>query len=733
MKQLHITGVAVAIAAFAATLVLAHKEVQAAVTGVDKPASDAVRESGASKSGGADAKGAPPAWVVSSTGTVARAEAGDIDAMEEIAHGYKVFAREVDDYDEREAMRQEATKWMRRRAKIVVKDPGMLARAEKGDEAAMMDIATGYLFLTSATTREAQAEERKVMFKKSMEWLRRRAEKIAASGDTDAVGKVAQDFLLLSFSPEFNLEQEEQESMRGELEKWTRRRDKIAADSEGSIDSVRKRAEAGDPAAQRNLGFRYSLGVDVEKDEKKSFEWTKKAAEQGDAKAMFNLAGDYARGHGVAMDKATALVWYRKAAEALYDLVQEGGKVDPHAMVFTGKNLLDEKSLFPGAIHAPDVGMQFLGIAAMSGDVEGMRLFGEQFYVGKAVEEDFDMALLWLRRAAKRGDNQALDIIAKIHNAAFDRLFLEIHDKAEAGDKDAARKRDKITELVGKGLAGEDICWAEAQALAGYASSQAELGRAYMVGKGVSQDKKKAVELLRKAADQGEYRAISWLGIAYECGDGVAKDDWRALAMWQKSHTMGWEEATDKLLSLLQTYRAKAEKGDASAQFFVGAAFENGYSVERDPKVAVEWYRKAAKQGHPGAQAFLGWALQNGQGVEKNLAEAFSWYRKAAEQGNPEAQQNLGRCLFYGDGCKKNEQEGVSWYRKAAEQGEPGAMFNLGKCYMEGTGVKKDEGEGVKWFERAAALGHEKSRMLLSEMRSNVPEGERKPGGEKTK
>ena len=110
-----------------------------------------MRASGAGKSDGVDVKDAPPAWVVSSTGTVARAEAGDAGAMEEIANGYFGLTsssnKESTD-GERMAMIQEAAKWMQRRAKVIVKAPEMLARAEKGDEAAMMDIANSYLLLS---------------------------------------------------------------------------------------------------------------------------------------------------------------------------------------------------------------------------------------------------------------------------------------------------------------------------------------------------------------------------------------------------------------------------------------------------------------------------------------------------------------------------------------------------------------------------------------------------------
>ena len=87
MKQLHFVGVVIAVVVSFAVFASVLKKVQAAIAGKDRPASSAVRASGAGKSDAADAKGAPHAWVVSSTGGVARAEAGDAGAMEEIANG----------------------------------------------------------------------------------------------------------------------------------------------------------------------------------------------------------------------------------------------------------------------------------------------------------------------------------------------------------------------------------------------------------------------------------------------------------------------------------------------------------------------------------------------------------------------------------------------------------------------------------------------------------------------
>ena len=717
MKQLYISRVMFVVAAFAAVFAWARGDAPASIAGKDKSASDVVRASGASKSDAADAKGAPPAWIVSSTGTVARAEAGDIGAMEEIAQGYIGLAMspnaESTD-DERLAMIQEATKWMHRRAKVIVKTPEVQARAEKGDETAMMDMARSYLFLAAARTMEAKGEERKAMFQKARGWLRRRAEKTMSAGDADAIAKGANEFINILSFPEFNLNEEEQEAVCGEIEGLLRRRNKIMADREGDVESVRKRAEAGDAAAQRALGFRYSQGVDVEKDEKMAFEWTKKAALQDDAKAMLNLAGKFAKGAGTAKNKTAAVAWYRKAAKEFQVLAEKGEKLDLQPLCHVGQELLEDESL-----HAPDVGMMFLGIAAKCGDAEAVRLFGEQYDLGMS-GKDFNMALLWLRKVSQRGDEGVAAIIDRIHEVASSRLLQELHDKAEVGDREAAGRFNECMKLYKQSLTGErEIGLIECNALTGYVPAQAQLGIAYMLGRSVAQDMEKAVEWLRKAADQGEYRAMLWLGTAYEHGHGVVKDDWMAFDLWRRSHELGWDPATEKLRSLSDEYRKEAEKGNASAQFFVGVTHEYGYTGKPDTAKAVEWYRKAAEQGHPGAQTFLGFALLTGSGVAKAPEQAVMWFRKAAEKGNPEAQQNLGRCLFLGDGCKKNQQEAVTWYRKAAEQGEAGAMFNLGACYMEGTGVKKDVAEATKWFKRAAALGHERSANMLEKLQKD--------------
>ena len=61
--------------------------------------------------------------------------------------------------------------------------------------------------------------------------------------------------------------------------------------------------------------------------------------------------------------------------------------------------------------------------------------------------------------------------------------------------------------------------------------------------------------------------------------------------------------------------RARAEAGDAGAQFILGGMYVIGDSVPPDAAEAVAWYRRAAEQGHARAQYNLGGLYREGLGV----------------------------------------------------------------------------------------------------------------------
>ncbi len=141
---------------------------------------------------------------------------------------------------------------------------------------------------------------------------------------------------------------------------------------------------------------------------------------------------------------------------------------------------------------------------------------------------------------------------------------------------------------------------------------------------------------------------------------------------------------------------ARAEQGDAKAQFTLGDMYEHGRGVPQSFAEALKWYQASAKQGVVAAQSTLGYLYQYGEGVEKNPQAAFMWNLKAAEQGDAHAQHNLAVMYDEGADIPENDVEAVKWYRKAADQGYDRAQLNLGVNYWKGGGVTQDYVEAYR-------------------------------------
>jgi TPR repeat protein len=88
--------------------------------------------------------------------------------------------------------------------------------------------------------------------------------------------------------------------------------------------------------------------------------------------------------------------------------------------------------------------------------------------------------------------------------------------------------------------------------------------------------------------------------------------------------------------------RAKAERGDAAAQFKLGECYERTNGVPGDLAEAVKWYHKAAVQGLPEAQHALARAYIWGEGAQHDVEQGRKWLQQAAQGGWAEAQFMLG-------------------------------------------------------------------------------------------
>jgi TPR repeat protein len=114
-----------------------------------------------------------------------------------------------------------------------------------------------------------------------------------------------------------------------------------------------------------------------------------------------------------------------------------------------------------------------------------------------------------------------------------------------------------------------------------------------------------------------------------------------ALLLWLQPAAAG------ELSQALSAYRARqygaavemlkplAQRGDPWAQYSLAVAYDDGFGVPRNFRLALEWYRRAGYQGLADAQYMAGRFYGNGRGVKQDPAKALFWLELAAAGGHP--------------------------------------------------------------------------------------------------
>ena len=145
----------------------------------------------------------------------------------------------------------------------------------------------------------------------------------------------------------------------------------------------------------------------------------------------------------------------------------------------------------------------------------------------------------------------------------------------------------------------------------GNADAMYNLGLRYEKGRGVPENKAKAIELYREAAAKENSNAIARLGLCYELGIGLEKNVDEAVRLWHQA----------------------GELKNSFAMCKLGSCYETGLGVKKDVVKAAEWYEKAAQKGDVEAMYKLGLCYANGVGVLKDDAKATIWRNRALERG----------------------------------------------------------------------------------------------------
>jgi TPR repeat protein len=419
-----------------------------------------------------------------------------------------------------------------------------------------------------------------------------------------------------------------------------------------------------------------------------SFAEIKAEAEKGDAAAMYELSARYAE----VEDYEKALFWTEKAANAGNDRAAFGLSI----IYLTGEW---------GQPKNCDKAIPYLFKAAkISNSPEIQAMVGGLYMADEAeftkmgctiIKRDLNEAEKWYRKALENRDidyNYAYESDRRRAKTGLGNIYFERKNYAEAAKwySEAAEQEDP--------------------------NAENQLGWLYENGLGVPKDTKKAAELYRKAAENGNVEAADRLEKL--TGERVTPPEYFEPTMLEEETPAKPTEDEGYDLNVkgiefynqgnyteaVKYYHQAAEMGNLSAQNNLAYCYQNGQGVAKNIEEAIKWYREAAEQGYDGAQLQVGYLYES---VKQDFNEAAKWYKKSAEQGNATAQGNLGWCYENGKGVAQNYTEAVKWYRKAAEQGDARGQNNVGRCYQNGYGVKQDYTEAIKWYRKAAEQGDE--------------------------
>ena len=376
--------------------------------------------------------------------------------------------------------------------------------------------------------------------------------------------------------------------------------------------------------------------------------------------------------------------------------------------------------------------------AAELGYPEAFSQIGFMYQFGQSVDPDIYEARRWLKLGMDKNDADSFGLYA---------MTITRDDNASESDKrEAFRYMKRATELnpeagvwwnqlglmyrfgngTKKNLAEAFSCFKQGHKL-GNSDAANQLGIMFSNGEHIEQNPRKAFNFFTKAVelDNSNVYALKNLAECYWYGDGIAEDSYKAFELYIKAAELGNFEAMttvgemyyngdgtrEDMEKFFYWTKRAADNGNTNAMNNLGYHFK--YNIG-DYGKAFDWYERAADGGHTGAMNKLGDMYFDGQGVRENKSKAFQWYLRSAQGGDFDGMANVGTCYAYGNGTREDSYEAERWLKKSADGGSLRGMYYYGDWLYDQGNTKN----GVYWLEQAANQGVEAAQDKLAEIRN---------------
>lgn len=476
----------------------------------------------------------------------------------------------------------------------------------------------------------------------------------------------------------------------------------VPRDESRGLDQIKQAGEQGFLPAQTFMA-KYSL---LKKDDAaEAFAWFKRAADQDDVEGQLFVTAAYLYGYGVQRHPDKARKYYIAAAKsgnalAEYTLaehfLQSKHKKDHQLGVLWLQRAVDQK-------HAPSQ----VALAKL-------------YLQGGVVDQDSDVALSWLNKAAEQGYSLAYTELGRYYQTGYAPDL----SKAKAWfEKAAAENEPQAQYWLGQmAFANNDesdaFAWYLKSAQGGYKLAMLKVAELYKKGTGVDQDDAKGKVWADKAAktpdsdskrwrsyspSQAKQKTIAFLTDGKKATTAFANyrlhgifEDWRSKEALKsqaqnQSPRMVFVDAKDIFNHQFKT----TTPNEISIQQIIEVLGKLRYHDQEQqdirfpeydvPDVArVETIKKLAFTGNPVGLFEMAQLYQSGVGVEKDAAKAIEYYEAAVEQNYMRAEYNLAMMYLYGEGVETDYARGVALLESAAFKGLAFAQYALGMMFEFG-------------------------------------------------
>ncbi len=163
-----------------------------------------------------------------------------------------------------------------------------------------------------------------------------------------------------------------------------------------------------------------------------------------------------------------------------------------------------------------------------------------------------------------------------------------------------------------------------------------------------------------------------------------------------------------------KVYLNAAQKGDATAQMYIGTSYCSGDEAPLDVSQGIFWLKKAVAQGDINAMAMLGVTYITNIDYSKPQ-EGLALLRKAV-QVNAEYAAFLAMVLYEGSalGIERDVRGAVQAAQQGAEIGDADAQAYLALFYLIGNGVEQDSARALALAQEAAKADSSLAYVVLS-------------------